>query len=309
MTTRREAGLFAAALIALAGCDYTASRRVGDERQDGTYRAAMADYSAGRLEAARKGFEKVLRDDPANASARFQLACLLQEDAKDYFAALCNYHEYLQQHPASDKASLARDRTAICERLYAPELAKRMNLTDNASVAAENERLREENESLRQRAETASAKLAEAEARAAELSGEVARLRRLVPAADDTDEAVKMQPVADRELLDDDGAEVDRVKFSEDVKNLLLEERSEKTSAPLPSAEAEKPVAARSDPAAESAPAVPETYEVKEGETLTEIARRFYGRKSDWVRIRDANRATISTDGRVRAGQVITLPR
>ena len=62
-------------LSCLAACD---SRTVGEfkaERTNKAYLEAMDDYTAGRLDAAAKGFEKVLRADPANASARFQLAC------------------------------------------------------------------------------------------------------------------------------------------------------------------------------------------------------------------------------------------
>ena len=57
-----------------------------------------------------------------------------------------------------------------------------------------------------------------------------------------------------------------------------------------------------------AAPKRPQTYVVQEGDTLYRIAVRFYGRLSAWKAIRDANKATISNDGRVRAGDTITLP-
>ena len=52
----------------------------------------------------------------------------------------------------------------------------------------------------------------------------------------------------------------------------------------------------------------PPTYVVQEGDTLYKIALRFYGRVAAWRLIRDANKTLISNDGRVRAGQTITLP-
>ena len=52
----------------------------------------------------------------------------------------------------------------------------------------------------------------------------------------------------------------------------------------------------------------PATYVVQEGDTLYKIAVRFYGRASAWSKIRSANKATISMDGRVREGQKIVLP-
>ena len=57
-----------------------------------------------------------------------------------------------------------------------------------------------------------------------------------------------------------------------------------------------------------SAPGHPETYTVQEGDTLYRISTRFYGNSAKWRAIRELNKATISTDGRLRAGQVIRLP-
>ena len=35
---------------------------------------------------------------------------------------------------------------------------------------------------------------------------------------------------------------------------------------------------------------------------------RFYGKRSAWQKIRDANKATVTTDGRIQAGQTLVLP-
>ena len=52
----------------------------------------------------------------------------------------------------------------------------------------------------------------------------------------------------------------------------------------------------------------PEYYIVKEGEGLMQIAKRFYGDKSKWKKIREANKATVGPNGQVRAGQKLRLP-
>ena len=49
-------------------------------------------------------------------------------------------------------------------------------------------------------------------------------------------------------------------------------------------------------------------YTVQEGETLSVIAQKFYGRKSAWKDIQKANKATVSSDGNVKAGQVLVIP-
>ena len=53
---------------------------------------------------------------------------------------------------------------------------------------------------------------------------------------------------------------------------------------------------------------IPETYTVEEGDTLMRISAKFYGTNRRWRDIRDANKEIISSDGRVKMGQVIKLP-
>ena len=47
---------------------------------------------------------------------------------------------------------------------------------------------------------------------------------------------------------------------------------------------------------------------MEEGDTLMRISARFYGTNRKWREIREANKTIISSDGRVKAGQVIKLP-
>lgn len=50
-------------------------------------------------------------------------------------------------------------------------------------------------------------------------------------------------------------------------------------------------------------------YKVAEGDTLSEIAQRFYGRASAWPRIVEANRRALGPDGsKLRSGMVIKIP-
>ena len=82
-------------------------------------------------------------------------------------------------------------------------------------------------------------------------------------------------------------------------------DRARRDAAEKAKADAERAAAEKA--AAEKAKRPP-TYVVQEGDTLYKIALKFYGRVSAWKSIRDANKATISTDGRVNAGQTINLP-
>ena len=90
------------ALTILTACDSDSRADLRAEQSDRLYKAAMEDYRSGRMDAAVKGFEKLLAKDPANASARFQFACLLQDVRHDFGGAYCAYRVYILQRPESD---------------------------------------------------------------------------------------------------------------------------------------------------------------------------------------------------------------
>jgi nucleoid-associated protein YgaU len=67
---------------------------------------------------------------------------------------------------------------------------------------------------------------------------------------------------------------------------------------------APKPVA---EPAVKRTPAF-RTYVVQPGDTLFRIAERHYGDGAKWPTVQDANKSRISSDGRVRVGQILLIP-
>lgn len=309
------------ALTILTGCD-SASRDMRRERESRAYLSAMSDYQAGRLPEAIKGLMKVTADEPANASARFQLACLLQDHAKDYVGAFCAFREYLQQQPQSDKSALARDRLAKCEVELAKLLADRHRLLDTGAA----ERIAELQKSLKDAEERNvlyEKQLTDIRGRVEALSAERDRMLKVVKGTGVENVTGPMQTgfKEAKDLLEEEDESVGGAQPDKDIAALKNEEAEELSSgstilAPrkpedlarrkaLQDAEAER---RRREAEAREARRHPETYVVQEGDTLYRIAVRFYGRMSAWKAIRDANKATISSDGRLLAGQVIRLP-
>lgn len=313
-----------AILSTLTACDYAARRDLSEERESRSYRAAMADYRAGRIDAAISGFEKTIREEPANAGARFQYACLLQDSGRDCLGAFCAYHEYISQHPESDKAQIAAKRMAVCEKELAGILAEKHGIARGAAREKEFEALKAEAESLRKRAAEAEKGVEACHRRIAALVAERARLVALVKGVGDGAAQSPDEPSAKdvKALLEEDDspsgerAEIssavaklrDEEKYELDTGSSLLPARKPEDVARRDAAEAEKAKAREEAMRAAAARRHPATYVVQEGDTLYSIAARFYGRLSAWKRIRDANKAVISNDGRVRAGDKITLP-
>ena len=301
---RRLMALMALTTI-LTACDYGARRDTRVEREDRTYRAAMSDYRAGRMDAAVSGFVDAVRKDPSNASARFQLACLQQDLKKDYVSAYCGYREFLLQHPESDRAKLARDRMAICEKEMARALATKHGFNSADAAIQRLDAAQAEIKTLKDRV-TAAEK---------NLGGSQERVRALTAERDRLLAAVKGVGGNDVTSEEDAAARAEDVRTALKEKDLLEEESDDEKSTGsslIPVRKPEDLVKRETPPPAEKkdekAASRPKTYVVEDGDTLFGVAKRFYGSVQAWKAIRDANKAVISSDNRLKAGDTIVLP-
>ena len=289
-----------AALTILTACDYAVRKDIRAERDDRAYRAAMDDYRAGRMDAAIAGLEKAVRNDPANASARFQLACLQQDVKKDFLSAYCGYREFLLQQPESDRAKLARERLAVCEKEAARTLSSKYGLNASDGLLKELDVVRAELKTAKSRVAAAEKNLADSQERVRALSADKDRLLA----------AVRGEEAEGGE--DSDGG----MKAILKEKDLLEEDREDETSTGSSLIPVRKPVEAvkqeQQKPAdvasGKKTPDRPKTYTVEDGDTLYGVAKKFYGNIQAWKAIREANKAVISSDNRLKAGDVITLP-
>jgi len=321
------------ALTVLTACDYVNRADFDRERADKSYKSAMDDYRAGRMDEAVKGFELAVRKDPSNASARFQLACLLQDVKADYLGAFCGYREYLSQHPESDKARMVADRLAKCERELAKMLADKYGLSEKGGLVKENEALKKDLRSAEVRVATLEKEAESLRARVTALGAERERLLAIVKGEEVSAEtlAARKPSVTEagasaetfvmqkpsvkeaKELLEEDDG-IDRIKMSADAAALRVESADE-----LSSGSSLLPVNAKTggvvraakpaEPSQKPVRQIPETYVVQEGDTLYGLSKRFYGRLSVWKRIRDMNKELISSDNRLHAGDTLRLPR
>ena len=306
-----------AALTILTACDYAARKDIRAERDDRAYRAAMDDYRAGRMDAAIAGLEKAVRNDPANASARFQLACLQQDVKKDFLSAYCGYREFLLQQPECDRANLARERLAVCEKETARTLSSKYGLNASDGLLRELDAVRAELKTSKARVAAAEKNLADSQERVRTLSADRERLLSAIRGDEREDEKPPVIPNA-KNLLEEDSDENDsgvRPVTLKD-KDLLEEDREDEVSTGSSLIPVRKPVETvrqerqKPDDAAAQKKVTerPKTYVVEDGDTLYGIAKKFYGTIQAWKTIREANKALISSDNRLKAGDTIVLP-
>ena len=303
-------------MTALTACDpRSAEKSFKAERANRAYQAAMQELSAGRMSAAADAFAKVIKTDPGNTSAHFQLACLLQDHQHDYLEAIGEYRVFLRMAPESEKAALAQARIARCEQLYREQLLKDDAAKIAGTLKAENDRLAQSFGEAQARLEQLKTELASLQTQFASEQKENARLRTLIETHAGDEEAPKLELVRTRELLEEEEPQAS-AKLSEarllaaeaEAEDAAAGSRSALLNAPSPGAATNAVASAREKPAGGELPPRPDEYVVQNGDTLYKIANRFYGKTSAWKAIRDANKAIISTDGRVRAGQKIRLP-
>lgn len=288
-----------------SGCDYAQRKARENDRDNATFRAAMADYQAGRLDAAVKGFEKVIEYSPLNATARFQLASLQHDYEHKYLEAIANYRIYAEIAPRSDKSQVALERARLCEDQYKAKVEQDIRNSENAGMVAELNQLKAKLAEMEEKEKELVNTIAQRDKTIGDLSNENTRVRRFVGSIGEGESTEKPVVVADvKKLLDEEEDDEDRIRFSADVAQLLRDEVTETVEPPMPVSDPKPPKAPEAP-----APEIPETYVVKEGDTLYKIAKDFYGEIGAWKKIRDANKATITTDGRIKAGQEIKLPK
>jgi nucleoid-associated protein YgaU len=300
------------------------------DRASRHYNAAMTELQAGRIDSAIKGFQNVIREEPWNGNAHFQLAALLEDVKKNYLEAMIHYRIYILIRPDSDKSVLASERLKGCESRYAIDAMTKAKV--ESAITAELEALRAEHKQCEKKLAKVSNELEDANRKVVSLEKTIEMKSKMLEKAkgivDDSGVASapkKTLRPTDAQLLEEDDDSVQRISSAE-IKSLraMLDE-DERTANPPKVAvnrsnesdsQLDKPVTKenidnpfmKKDKAQEKKRLMPETYTVEEGDTLMRISAKFYGTNRKWREIREANKTIITPDGRVRAGQVIKLP-
>ena len=114
-----------------------------------------------------------------------------------------------------------------------------------------------------------------------------------------------------KQRLDAAADMIDSLKASQNVSVARVQSSSSRSEAPSQNTAAQVPE--RGSSASATAPQVrrdtPSSYVVQPGDTLSNISRKVYGRKSRWREIYNANRDRMATPESLKPGQVLRIPR
>lgn len=317
------------AVLLVSGCRQRGVSEIDRaDRASRQYSSAMAELQSGRIDSAIKGFQDVVRTEPGNGNAHFQLAALLEDVKKDYLGAIVHYRLYCLIRPDSEKAVVALERMRGCEMRYASAAMTKAGLESKLSV--ELAALQEEHKKCGKKLAKISDELDVANRKIAAMEKDAELKSKMLEKASGIidDSGVASAPrknlrPTDAQLLDEeeDGSRRISTKEIRDLRAMLDEDES-KAIPPKTTEKDAKPEPAAKNPFAGFGGGegnekketkrpkciVPETYTVEEGDTLMRISAKFYGTNRRWREIREANKTVISPDGRVRVGQVIKLP-
>lgn len=334
---RSNALLAAAFFLVLAGCDNSISHEYRQERSEKNYQRGIEEFNAGNIDKAIAYLSQAIKLSPGNASARFQLAVIQQESKKDYLGALCNFAEYVRIAERSDKAQIANERVVNCKRLLLSAMALENGIGENAEAIKELEKARldlgnaeRKIAELTNAAESDALKIKKLESKNAQLAKLVERLKGTEEDEGETRVRTTVRVVQSNEEPINDQKRVNQPKdigdepqkpitLNPEAKALFEQEEEEAKNQNSSNLLPQKPVAnaAQKTPIVAASPSgfykkalveKPEYYIVKDGDNLMKIAKRFYGDKSAWIKIRDANKATVGLKGEIKKNQRLRLP-
>jgi LysM repeat protein len=291
--------LVAAALLAfaLAGCGDGGRQSYATETDEPYYRQAEQMKRAGRQQEALSAYLKVIekRGDDAPES-HLEAGLVYAQHIRDPIAAIYHFRKYLSLRPNSAQAPLVRQRIDAAIRDFARTLPAQPLDTQvqRVDLIAAMDKLRLENDLLKQQV----AGLQAGRPWVASTEVQAERTESAPPS---------VPPPATGDRGNDFAISLDSLPT---VRTRPAPTRA----APPPSAPATRPApssAQKQTPTTQASQPVrgARTHTVAKGDTLMSLSLRYYGTRSRWRDIYQANRGAMRNEGDIRIGSQLTIPQ
>ncbi len=279
--------------LALAGCGDGGRQSYATEADEPYYRQAEQMKRAGRQQEALSAYLKVIekRGDDAPES-HLEAGLVYAQHIRDPIAAIYHFRKYLSLRPNSAQAPLVRQRIDAAIRDFARTLPAQPLDTQvqRVDLIAAMDKLKLENDLLKQQ-------VADLQAGRQPSVG-------LAPKEPVSEPVVNAapSPSAPAGAGNNFAINLDRLPT---VRTRPTPTRAEPPgSAPTtrPASTAQKQ--AQTPPPARGA----RTHTVTKGDTLMSLALRYYGTRSRWRDIYQANRGSMKSEGDIRIGMQLAIP-
>lgn len=257
------------AVLLAVGCGQQGSTRSGDATQNPYFQKAKKFQEVRDYKSAAEYFQKAIDADPALASAHLELGLICDDKLSDPIAAIYHYRRFLELRPDSSQKQLVQDFIERAKLSLAAKLPQ-SPIVDPGEMT----RLQTEKAALIQEN--------------AMLKKQLAGLDKLPPAA-----AIAIPARAT--VL-----EVERISAP------VTAVAAPTPTAPPASAPVMATAAPVTSPVAESSRG--RTHVVQKGETLQSLALHYYGTRSAWDKIYQANRSGMPSKDQLKIGQQLVIP-
>lgn len=294
--------LLAAALLAfgLAACGDDSRQSYATEVDEPYYRQAEQMKRAGRQQESLSAYLKVIekRGDDAPES-HLEAGLIYAQHIRDPIAAIYHFRKYLSLRPNSAQAPLVKQRIDAAIRDFARTLPAQPldNQVQRVDLIAAMDKLKLENDLLKQQvADLQAGRQPSVDTAATESAGE--RVVRTAPSP---------SPASAGSSGNSFAINLDSLPT---VRTRPTPARQE----PPPSAPATRPATAttqRQTPASPTSPSTrgARTHTVGKGDTLMSLSLRYYGTRSRWRDIYQANRGAMRNESDIRIGTQLTIPQ
>jgi LysM repeat protein len=287
------------AILFGGGCERTDNSPFTAEVDDADYRRAKELQRQGRDQEALTEFQKVIEHRGLNNSpeSHLELGLLYQNHMHDPIAAIYHYRRYRELKPNSPQADLVRQRIDAATRDFARTLpAQPMENMERFDMSDVVQRLRQENEDLK--AQNARLKAALTDRK---------RPDNGLGAADDsmTETSGPAQVASGESPISANPASTGPGANGATAASNAATETAENLTPPARTATAP----ARAPTPAPVATASGRRHTIVKGDTLYSLAQKYYGNRSKWRQIFEANRDVLkSKDDPLRLGMELKIP-
>lgn len=278
--------LLAAAVLALgiAGCSDNSRQSYATETDEPFYRQAEQMKRSNRSQEALSAYLKVIekRGDDAPES-HLEAGLVYLNHIRDPIAAIYHFRKFLALRPNSAQASLVRQRIDAAIRDFARTLPAQPveNQLQRVDLIAALDRLKLENDLLKQQ-------LADAQSgRPVVVAGGEAEVSASATAG-------PTQPAPNNFALSVESLPTVRTRPA----------RQEPRAAPVQAPPRPAPQASTPSPANAA-----RRHTVRPGDTLSSLSQRYYGNRTRWRDIFQANRSQMKSETDLKVGMVLTIPQ
>ncbi len=285
-----------AAWLFVSGCERSDTSAFIAESDEAGYRRGKELLRQGRNQEALTEFQKVIEKRGLNNApeAHLELGLLYQHHIRDPIAAIYHYRRFRELKPNSPQSDLVRQQIDACTREFARTLpAQPMDNMERYDMTDVVQRLQRENEQLK---------------------SELARQRASAFA--------KAAPENDAlSLTDDPMTETSGPAYAANVPepspvgrpsvdaNLPPVNQSVNPLPTRPGVVASQPAPIRPTRTATAPAGTGRKHLVVKGDTLMSLAQRYYGNRSRWRDIAEANREQLKGKNDLQIGMELKLPQ